>query len=120
MRKRLDQLIGTVSVSLIDDSNKIEKEMALIKVKAGNGEKVEMIQLIDIYKGNIVDTTPDGLVVMLVGSRQKVDRFLNLLPEQEVCTLHPQLVLHATCMNQNTYGNLLWHLVILQNATTLH
>jgi len=84
IQKQIHKMIDTVKVSLVNQENKIEKEMALVKVKAVNGEKLEMFQLIDVYKANIVDTTPEGFVAQVVGSKEKVNRFINVFPKERI------------------------------------
>lgn len=84
IQKQVYKIIDTVKVSPIIEDEKIESETALVKIKASNGEKTEIYQLINIYKGNIVDSAPEGMVVEIVGTRKRVDGFINLLPRNNV------------------------------------
>lgn len=84
IQKQIYKMIDTVKVSPIDDEKKIEAETALIKIKARNGEKLEIIQLVNIHNGHIVDTAPGGFVVSIMGERERVDRFIRLFPDNHV------------------------------------
>jgi acetolactate synthase I/III small subunit len=84
IQKQIYKIIDTVKVAPISSHNKIEKEMALIKIKAANGDKTELFHVINVYKGNIVDTTPQGVVVSITGSQEKVNRFIKVIPSNRV------------------------------------
>lgn len=84
IQKQIYKMIDTVKVTQVNEENKIAKEMAFIKIKALNGDKVSFFQLIDVYKGSIVDTTQEGFVVQMVGSHEKVNRFIGLFPPNKI------------------------------------
>lgn len=58
----------------------IEREMALIdvSVKAG-GERQEVMSLVDIFRGKVVDISHDKMILELSGSMDKVDTFIDML-----------------------------------------
>jgi acetolactate synthase-1/3 small subunit len=84
VQKQIYKMIDTIKVSPLRDENRVEAEMALIKVKARNGEKLEIIQLVNIHNGYVLDSSPEGFVVSIMGQRQTVDRFINLFPVNQV------------------------------------
>lgn len=84
IQKQIYKMIDTVKVSPMDDEKKVEAETALIKVKARNGEKLEIIELVNVHNGCIVDSAPEGFVVSIMGERERVDRFIRLFPENQV------------------------------------
>lgn len=80
IQKQLYKMIDTVKVYPITLENRVAREMALVKIKLVKGEKSELFQLINIYKAEIVDTSPGGIIVEITGPSEKIDGFINLLP----------------------------------------
>jgi acetolactate synthase-1/3 small subunit len=51
----------------------------LIKVGATSSNRSEIIQIVDIFRANIVDVAPDSVTVEVTGDEEKIDSLLNLL-----------------------------------------
>ena len=77
--------MDVVKVTPIDPEHKLVKELAFVKVKNSAGTKggtnMEMFQLVDVFGGEIVNATPNGFVFQLAGSRDKINSFISLIPE---------------------------------------
>ena len=77
-------LYKLVNVLRVDDLTHLEavaREMALIKVKATQKTRGEIVQIADIFRANIVDAAPDNLVLEITGTVEKVDRLLKMLDQ---------------------------------------
>ena len=79
IRKQFDKLIEVIKVSDISDSEVVARELALIKVKATASTRSEIIQIVDIFRANIVDVAPDSLMVEVTGDEDKIDSLFTLL-----------------------------------------
>ena len=79
VRKQLEKLINVVKVSDITEENMVTRELALIKVKASTSTRSEIMQIVDIFRANIVDFAPGSLTVEVTGDEDKVDSLLGLL-----------------------------------------
>ena len=79
VRKQLDKVIDVVRVSDITGEDLIARELALIKVKAGSSTRSEIMQIVDIFRANIVDVSSDSLMVEVTGDEKKVNSLYNLL-----------------------------------------
>jgi len=79
VRKQLDKLINVVRVSDITEEDIVARELALIKVKATASTRSEIIQIVDIFRANIVDVASDSLTVEVTGDEDKVESLLELL-----------------------------------------
>jgi acetolactate synthase-1/3 small subunit len=79
VRKQLDKLIEVVKIIDITDDNPVSRELALIKVKATPSTRNEIIQIVDIFRANIVDVSVDSLIVEVTGDADKVSSLLELL-----------------------------------------
>jgi len=79
VRKQLDKLINVVRVSDITEEDIVARELALIKVKATASTRSEIIQIVDIFRANIVDVASDSLTVEVTGDEDKVQSLLEFL-----------------------------------------
>ena len=79
VRKQLDKVIDVVKVSDLTDSELVNRELALIKVKANSSTRSEIMQIVDIFRANIVDVGLDSLTVEVTGDEDKINSLYNLL-----------------------------------------
>lgn len=79
VRKQLDKVIEIVKIVDITDEEPVARELALVKVKATPATRSEIIQIVDIFRANIVDVSADSLMVEITGDEDKVDSLLDLL-----------------------------------------
>ncbi|MGB0467567.1 MAG: acetolactate synthase small subunit [Pontibacterium sp.] len=75
--KQLNKLIDVVKVVDLTEGEHIERELMMIKLKANNGTvRAEIKRTADIFRGQIIDATPNTFTVQLVGSSSKLDAFI--------------------------------------------
>ena len=77
--KHLHKLIDVIRVSDISDQNVVSRELALIRVKANVHSRSEIMQIVDIFRANIVDVASESLIIEVTGDEDKVDSLQNLL-----------------------------------------
>jgi acetolactate synthase-1/3 small subunit len=75
----LDKLVVTMKVSDITSDNIVVRELALIKVKANSETRSEIIQIVDIFRADIVDVADESVTVEVTGDEDKIDSLLSLL-----------------------------------------
>ncbi len=74
--KQLNKLIDVVKLQDLTEGAHIEREMLLIKVKAVDGEREELMRLTDIFRGSIIDVTGNTFTIELTGTSEKLDAFI--------------------------------------------
>lgn len=79
VRKQLDKVIEVIKIADITDEEPVARELALIKVRATPSTRGEIIQIVDIFRANIVDVAVDSLIVEVTGDEDKVDSLIELL-----------------------------------------
>ncbi len=79
IQKQLYKVVEVVKVSPIDPKHRVEREMALVKVRLDGGEKIELLQLVEIFRGKIIDVSNEGVIVEITGATSKVEAFIKLL-----------------------------------------
>ncbi len=77
VRKQLEKLVTVVTVEDISAQDHVERDMMLIRVKASGGdERSEIRELVEIFRGKIVDVGPDDLMIEISGRESKVEAFI--------------------------------------------
>jgi len=74
--KQLHKLVEVVKVMDLCEADHVERELMLIKMRADGGARQEIKRTADIFRGQIVDVTPDTYTVQLVGPSEKLDAFI--------------------------------------------
>ena len=77
--KQLNKLIDVVKVSELKEEDVIARELALIKVHSTPSTRSEIIQLVDIFRANIVDVSPHSLIIETTGEEDKIDALYEML-----------------------------------------
>ena len=79
--KQLNKLIDTVKLIDLTESDHIEREMLLLKVRATGAMRDEIKRLSEIFRGSIVDVTPTSYVIELTGNAGKLDAFIDAMAD---------------------------------------
>ena len=79
MEKQLYRLVDVLKVQAMPATGAIEHELALIKVRATDRSRTELIKVVELYKGRVLDVAPDALIVEYGGTEQEVDALIALL-----------------------------------------
>ena len=79
VRKQLDKVIDIVKVSDVTDSGLITRELTLVKVKTTPATRSSIMQIVDIFRANIVDVSFDSVTVEATGDEDKINSLFNLL-----------------------------------------
>ena len=77
--KQLDKLINVIKIRDLDPDNTVSRELALMKVHSEPGERGEIIGLVDIFGGQIVDVTAEHVTIQVTGETDELMRFEELL-----------------------------------------
>jgi acetolactate synthase-1/3 small subunit len=79
--KQLNKLIEVVKVIDLSEAEHIERELMLIKVRAGSKEREDMKRMADIFRGRIIDVTDNTYTIELTGDTRKLDAFIQALDQ---------------------------------------
>ena len=77
--KQLYKLINVIKIQELDPSNIVERELVLIKVTADSKTRPEILEIVNIFRVNIVDVGKKSLVIEITGSNRKVKALEDLL-----------------------------------------
>ena len=79
--KQLNKLIEVVKVIDLSEAEHIERELMLIKVRAGSKEREDMKRMADIFRGRIIDVSDNTYTIELTGDTRKLDAFIKSLDQ---------------------------------------
>jgi acetolactate synthase I/III small subunit len=79
--KQLNKLIEVVKVIDLSEAEHIERELMLIKVRAGQKEREDMKRMADIFRGRIIDVSDNTYTIELTGDTSKLDAFIRSLDQ---------------------------------------
>ena len=82
--KQLNKLIEVVKVVDLSEAEHIERELMLIKVRAGAKEREDMKRMADIFRGRIIDVSDNTYTIELTGDGRKLDAFLQALDQAAI------------------------------------
>ena len=77
--KQLDKLVHVVRITDLAPTESVERELALVTVEAEAGTRGQVIELVGVFEGRIVDVGAERLTVMLAGPPSKLDDFEELM-----------------------------------------
>lgn len=77
--KQLNKLINVIKVSDLTVEEHIERELVLIKVNADAKDRAEILSIIDIFRGKVVDVSPKTYTIEMTGDSEKVNAIIELL-----------------------------------------
>ena len=78
---QLSKLIDVIKIVNLSEEDAIERELVLIKVKATRETRSDIINVVNIFRANIVDVTPDDIVIELSGTQNKIDALCEVMQE---------------------------------------
>jgi acetolactate synthase-1/3 small subunit len=77
--KQLDKLINVVSITELDPSASVERELMLITVSVPVGMRGEVMDLVRIFEATVMNVGVDSMMLSIAGSPSRVDDFEKLL-----------------------------------------
>ena len=77
--KQLEKQIDVTRVEDVTDKPVVVRELALIRVKTDTQTRAEIMQIVDIYRAQIVDVALDSLIIQVVGQEDRVNSLIELL-----------------------------------------
>ncbi len=79
--KQLNKLIDVIKIKQLDKLDSVSRELALIKVSASAATRAEIIQIVGIFRANIVDVSKNTLTIEISGGSNKVAALEDMLKQ---------------------------------------
>ncbi len=80
-------MLGVRDINELKPDESVYRELALVKVAAGENERQAIMTIADIFRANIIDVTPESLIIEITGNQSKVEALLKMLEGHEILEL---------------------------------
>jgi acetolactate synthase-1/3 small subunit len=77
--KQLAKLIDVITIDDITGLRNVAHELVLVRMHAPPGERTELLNLVDIFRGRVVDVAASSVIIEVTGSAEKIDNFIELM-----------------------------------------
>lgn len=77
--KQLHKLIDVIKVNDITEVAHVERELVFVKVKSDSKNRGEIMDLLEIFRGRVVDLSKNSMIVETTGDCGKIDAFIKAL-----------------------------------------
>lgn len=79
VRKQLEKIVTVVKVIDYQNQSVVERDLMLIKVSTTHGKRSEIRELVEVFRGKIVDIGASHVIVEISGSESKLAAFIDLM-----------------------------------------
>ncbi len=77
--KQLNKLVNVIKIVELDPESSVQRELLLVKVKADAATRAGVLEVVEIFRANVVDVVPDTVVIEATGTAAKLTALLGAL-----------------------------------------
>ncbi|MHB1420285.1 MAG: acetolactate synthase small subunit [Bacillota bacterium] len=82
--RQLSKLVDVIQIQDLTSMRSINREMAMIKVKASTERRTDVVDIVNIFRAHVVDVTRETMVIELTGESDKIDALCEVLQEHGI------------------------------------
>ncbi len=79
IKSQVEKLVDVIKVVELDIKASVHRELALIKVGTDDKNRAEVFQIVESFRGKIIDIEPEAVVIEITGDIDKIKAFLNMM-----------------------------------------
>ena len=73
--KQLHKLVNVIKIRDLEPADTVARELALFKISADGASRGEVMQVVEIFRGKIIDVTRRSVIVEITGTWEKIEAF---------------------------------------------
>jgi len=73
--KQLHKLVNVIKIRDLEPAETVARELALFKVSADGANRAEVMQMVDIFRGRVIDVARRSVIIEVTGSWEKIEAF---------------------------------------------
>jgi acetolactate synthase-1/3 small subunit len=77
--KQLNKLINVLKVVELDLDASVQRELLLVKVKADQSTRSQVLEVVQLFRAKVVDVVADAVTIEATGTADKLDAFIRVL-----------------------------------------
>lgn len=82
--KQVEKLIDVFEVTELQEENSVRREIALIKVSTDDTNRDEIINIVNVFRANVIDFSENSLIVEATGKSSKINAIIDLLNKYNI------------------------------------
>ncbi len=87
IENQLAKLEDVLDIKKLETGSSVTRELILVKLRVQESSRQEILSVIEIFRGKVVDVTRDSMVIELTGNQDKLSAFLDLVSGFEILEL---------------------------------
>ena len=81
---QLSKLIDIIKIVNLGEVDSIVRELVLLKVRANKETLKDIRNIVDVFRGKIVDISPENVVIEITGSQGKIEAICEMMAQSEI------------------------------------
>jgi acetolactate synthase I/III small subunit len=77
--KQLNKLVNVIKIVEQEPDNSVDRELALIKVRADAATRSQVIEAVNLFRAKVVDVSTESLIIETTGTPEKLEALLRVL-----------------------------------------
>jgi acetolactate synthase-1/3 small subunit len=77
--KQLNKLVNVLKVVELDPGTSVQRELLLVKVKADQAVRSQVLEVVQLFRAKVVDVAADAVTIEATGTADKLDAFIRVL-----------------------------------------
>ncbi|HEY3738125.1 MAG TPA: acetolactate synthase small subunit [Jatrophihabitans sp.] len=77
--KQLNKLVNVLKIVELEEKQAIQRELLLVKVRADEHNRRDVLQIVDLFRGKVADVGPEALTIELSGRPDKLSGMMQML-----------------------------------------
>lgn len=82
--RQLGGLIDTIEVEDLTEEDHVERELCLVKVRCAAADRAALLAVVEVFRANVVNITPDSLTFEVTGPTAKVNAFIGVMKDYDL------------------------------------
>ena len=87
IEKQVAKLEDVRDIRELEPDDSVYRELCLVKVRAGAAERQNIVTIVDMFRGHMVDVGLESMIIEITGQQSKIDAFLKMLDGLEILEL---------------------------------
>ncbi len=79
IEQQIFKLVDVAKVKIFPTEDVVRRELMLIKVKATNETRAQIVQIADVYRGNVLDISLSSMIIEVTGNVEKLRGFIKIM-----------------------------------------
>lgn len=88
--KQLEKLVDVKKVQILETDDSVLRELLLVKIGLAASNRLarsEVMEAINVFRGKVIDMTPEFILIEVTGASSKIDAFIDYLKQYNICEL---------------------------------